>query len=71
MWAWRKKDILHLFMMSICVYKKAVRYGDKAFVKTWIESNDGLKTVYGYQIVNDEDDDLCRRDNHTYRREKR
>lgn len=38
-----------------CVYKKAVRYGDRAFVKTWIESNDGLKTVYGYQIVNDDD----------------
>jgi len=34
-------------------YKKAVRYGDKVFVKTWVEENQGLKTVYGYQIVND------------------
>lgn len=33
-------------------YKKAIRYGDKAFVKTWIEENHGLKTVYGYLIVN-------------------
>lgn len=32
-------------------YKKAVRYGDKVFVKTWVEENQGLKTVYGYQIV--------------------
>jgi acyl-CoA thioester hydrolase len=39
-------------------YKKALRYGDTAFVKTWIEENDGLKTVYGYQIVNGEGD-LC------------
>lgn len=34
-------------------YKKAVRYGDKVLVKTWVEENQGLKTVYGYQIVND------------------
>lgn len=33
-------------------YKKAIRYGDRAFVKTWVEENDGLRTVYGYQIVN-------------------
>ena len=38
-----------------CVYKKPVRYGDTAFVKTWVDSNDGLKTVYGYQIVNEDD----------------
>ncbi|WP_428908459.1 acyl-CoA thioesterase [Niallia sp. Krafla_26] len=38
-----------------CVYKKPVRYGDTAFVKTWVDSNDGLKTVYGYKIVNEED----------------
>lgn len=34
-------------------YKKPVRYGDKVFVKTWVEENRGLKTVYGYTIVND------------------
>lgn len=38
-----------------CVYKKAIRYGDRAFIKTWVESSDGVKTVYGYQIVNEED----------------
>ncbi|NLI90949.1 MAG: acyl-CoA thioesterase [Peptococcaceae bacterium] len=35
-------------------YKKAVRYGERAFVKTWIEENQGLKTIYGYQIINGE-----------------
>lgn len=34
-------------------YKKAVRYGDVVYVETWVEENTGLKTVYGYQIVND------------------
>jgi acyl-CoA thioester hydrolase len=33
-------------------YKKAIRYGDKAFVQTWVEENQGLKTVYGYRIIN-------------------
>lgn len=33
-------------------YKKAVKYGDKVFVRTWIEYNDGVKTIYGYEIVN-------------------
>jgi len=35
-------------------YKKAIRYGEKVFVKTWIEENQGLKTVYGYHVVNGE-----------------
>ncbi|WP_227936072.1 acyl-CoA thioesterase [Alkalihalobacillus deserti] len=39
-------------------YKKPVRYGDSAFVKTWVELNDGIKTVYGYQIVNGQDE-IC------------
>lgn len=37
-------------------YKKAVKLGDKVFVKTWIEENTGLKTVYGFQIVNEKDE---------------
>jgi acyl-CoA thioester hydrolase len=39
-------------------YKKAIRYGERAFVKTWVEENDGLKTIYGYQIVNG-DQEIC------------
>jgi len=33
-------------------YKKPLRYGDKAFVKTWVTLNDGIKTIYAYTIVN-------------------
>jgi acyl-CoA thioester hydrolase len=39
-------------------YKKPLRYGDKGFVKTWVEKNDGIKSVYGYTIVNG-DDEVC------------
>ncbi|WP_396334491.1 acyl-CoA thioesterase [Alkalihalobacillus sp. MEB130] len=39
-------------------YKKPVRYGERAFVKTWVERNDGIKTIYGYSIVN-EADEVC------------
>ncbi|NLL52170.1 MAG: acyl-CoA thioesterase [Peptococcaceae bacterium] len=35
-------------------YKKPVRYGDLIYVETWIEENTGVKTVYGYQIVDDQ-----------------
>jgi acyl-CoA thioester hydrolase len=35
-------------------YKKSIKLGDKAFVKTWVEENHGLRTVYGFQIVNGE-----------------
>ncbi|WP_338452344.1 thioesterase family protein [Niallia oryzisoli] len=41
-----------------CTYKKAIRYGERAFVHTWVELNDGLKTVYGYSIVNG-NDEVC------------
>ncbi|WP_308807674.1 acyl-CoA thioesterase [Alkalicoccobacillus plakortidis] len=39
-------------------YKKPVRYGDEATVTTWIAKNDGLRTVYGYQVTN-QNGDIC------------
>ncbi|MCG7331914.1 acyl-CoA thioesterase [Salinicoccus roseus] len=33
-------------------YKKALKYGDRASVRTWIEENTGIRTTYGYQVVN-------------------
>jgi acyl-CoA thioester hydrolase len=39
-------------------YKKPLRYGDRGFVKTWIDYNNGIKTIYGYSIVN-EMDEIC------------
>jgi acyl-CoA thioester hydrolase len=39
-------------------YKKPLRYGDKAFVKTWIDYSDGIKTIYAYSVENG-DGDIC------------
>jgi acyl-CoA thioester hydrolase len=35
-------------------YKKPIRYGEKVFVRTWVEKSDGLTTVYGYSVINGE-----------------
>ncbi|MFC3886055.1 acyl-CoA thioesterase [Bacillus songklensis] len=32
-------------------YKKPLRYGDTAVVHTWIEHYDGLRVIYGYEIL--------------------
>jgi acyl-CoA thioester hydrolase len=32
-------------------YKKPVRYGEKAIIKTWVEDYDGIRTTYGYEIL--------------------
>lgn len=39
-------------------YKKAARYGEKVTVYTWVEAYDGLRTTYGYKVVN-EQGDVC------------
>lgn len=31
-------------------YKKPVRYGEIATVKTWVEAYEGIRTTYGYEI---------------------
>jgi acyl-CoA thioester hydrolase len=31
-------------------YKKPLKYGETATIKTWIEKYDGLRVVYGYEI---------------------
>ncbi|MBU8878592.1 acyl-CoA thioesterase [Bacillus sp. FJAT-29790] len=31
-------------------YKKPLRYGEKAIVKTWIEEYDGIRVSYSYEI---------------------
>ncbi|MGM9926365.1 MAG: acyl-CoA thioesterase [Bacillus sp. (in: firmicutes)] len=35
-------------------YKKPLTYGECAVVHTWIDSYDGLKTVYGYEVYNEQ-----------------
>ncbi|MFC4411241.1 acyl-CoA thioesterase [Chungangia koreensis] len=35
-------------------YKKAVKYGDRPTVRTWVETHGKLRTVYGYEIVHED-----------------
>lgn len=35
-------------------YKKPIHYGEEAYVETWLEKYDGIRTVYAYQILNGE-----------------
>lgn len=35
-------------------YKKAMRYGQIATVRTWVESHSKLRTTYGYEILHED-----------------
>jgi acyl-CoA thioester hydrolase len=37
-------------------YKKPLRYGEKAIVKTWLEEYDGFRVTYGYEILTENGD---------------
>lgn len=39
-------------------YKKPFRYGDTAWVYTWIQEYNGVRTIYGYEIKN-KDGEVC------------
>ncbi|WP_059170843.1 thioesterase family protein [Bacillus sp. FJAT-27445] len=34
-------------------YKKSMRYGETATIKTWVEHYDGFRVKYGYEIQNE------------------
>ena len=40
------------------VVDRAGEIGDRAFVRTWVEENTGVRTVYGFEIVNG-DGEVC------------
>ncbi len=35
-------------------YKASMKYGQKAIVKTWVESHGKLRTLYGYEITHED-----------------
>lgn len=49
-----KEGIISPVLDIQATYKKPVRYGEKAKVKTWIEDYDGLLTTYGYEIYKED-----------------
>src|SRR5699024_12182258 len=36
-------------------YKKPARYGDTVTILTWLEDYNGLRTIYGYRVMNEKD----------------
>ncbi|MGP4107089.1 acyl-CoA thioesterase [Virgibacillus sp. L01] len=37
-------------------FKKPIRYGEDTTVETWVETYDGIRTVYAYNIINHNND---------------
>ncbi len=36
-------------------YKHPIRYGDTVSVETWLAHYDGIRTIYGYQVIGNDD----------------
>ncbi|UOE57571.1 acyl-CoA thioesterase [Bacillus sp. CMF12] len=51
-----KDGIISPVLDILASYKKPLRYGQTATIKTWIEEYDGFRVSYGYEIYNDEGD---------------
>lgn len=37
-------------------YKGAIRYGEDVTIETWLEKYDGIRSVYGYNVIGDNGD---------------
>lgn len=51
--AMEEKQVVSPVVDAQLSFKKPIRYGEKAYVETWLKSYDGLRTVYGYHILNE------------------
>lgn len=36
-------------------YKDAIRYGESVTLETWLEKYDGIRSVYGYNVIGEND----------------
>lgn len=50
--AFEQAGIVHPVLEVQVSYKKPLRYGETATIKTWIQQYDGLRVRYGYEITN-------------------
>src|SRR5699024_8041494 len=46
-----KHDIVSPVINAHISFKKPIRYGENATVETWLEKYDGIRSVYGYHIL--------------------
>lgn len=50
-----KNDVVSPVTDAQISFKKPVRYGEQAIVETWLEKYDGIRTVYGYNIMDEQE----------------
>ncbi|WP_368654914.1 acyl-CoA thioesterase [Ornithinibacillus sp. 4-3] len=48
-----KSNVVSPVIDAQITYKKAIRYGEKVMIETWLEQYDGIRTEYGYRILNE------------------
>lgn len=51
-----KQDIVSPVVDAQISFKKPIRYGEDTTVETWVETYDGIRTVYAYNIINQNND---------------
>ncbi|WP_425545215.1 acyl-CoA thioesterase [Guptibacillus hwajinpoensis] len=49
-----KEGILSPVVDIKASYKRPVRYGDQVMIRTWVETYDGIRVCYGYEVLNGE-----------------
>lgn len=47
-----KQNVVSPVVDATISFKKPIRYGEKVVVDTWIETYNGIRTVYAYTILN-------------------
>ncbi|ASK63433.1 hypothetical protein CFK37_15345 [Virgibacillus phasianinus] len=51
-----KSNVVSPIVDAQVSFKKPIRYGEKATVETWLAEYDGIRSIYGYRILNEEND---------------
>lgn len=46
-----KHDVVSPVIDAHVTYKSAIRYGESVVVETWLEKYDGIRSVYGYNVI--------------------
>lgn len=51
-----KSNIVSPVMDAQISFKKPIRYGEKVTIETWLDHYDGIRTVYAYKVLNENQD---------------
>lgn len=48
----KNHDVVSPVIDAQITYKHPTRYGEQVFVDTWVKKYDGIRTEYGYEVIN-------------------